>query len=314
MAGVRSMTATSGGGMALMSETISLAGASEVPLVIVDCQRPGPATGLPTRTDQSDLLFAIYTGHGEFTRAVLAPGNAEQAFYDTVRAFNLADKYQMPVILLAEQYIGDSYWTVDLFDMSKITYETSLMSDGEAAKITEYKRYKITDDGVSPRLYPGQTEHAVLTDNHAHDESGHISEEGPLHMEMVQKWLRKKPSVIASYESPEVVGKSDADTMLLAWGSTREPLAEAVRKLVDEGTDIGLLYYDSLWPYPAEATKTAIAHNPKLIAVEGNATAQLKQVTQQHTGRCDIETLLRYDGRPFLADELYTQLKGRLTK
>jgi len=309
MAGIRSMTATSGGGMALMSETISLAGAAEVPLVIVDCQRPGPATGLPTRTDQSDLLFAIYTGHGEFTRAVLAPGNAEEAFYDTVLAFNLAHQYQIPVIVLAEQYLSESYYTVDPFDLSKVERKTSLLSDAEAKALSTYKRYALTDSGVSPRLYPGQSEHLVLTDNHEHDETGHITEDGPLHMAMVQKRLKRAESVIADCASPEIFGKKDAKTMVVGWGTTREPLLEAVNALAAAGEDIALCFYHHLWPFPEARTRAALAHNPRLIAVEGNATAQLTELMRRYTGRNDIQTVLITDGRPCMADDLRAKIE-----
>jgi 2-oxoglutarate ferredoxin oxidoreductase subunit alpha len=314
MAGVRSMTATSGGGMALMSETISLAGNAEVPLVIVDCQRPGPATGLPTRTDQSDLLFAIYTGHGEFARAVLAPGNAEQAFYNTARAFNLAETFQIPVIVLAEQYLSDSYYTVDPFDMGKVTRETSMLDDAAAEKLEVYKRYELTEDGVSHRLYPGQSKHLVLTDSHEHDETGHICEEADNRVKMVDKRLKRLGSVVATFDSPERLGNANAETVILGWGTSREPLVESVKSLTDKGLDVGLLCFNDLWPFPTEAAKQAVAHNPRLIAVEGNATAQLTQIFTQHIGRADIRTVLRYDGRPFLSDELTEQLEREVSR
>jgi 2-oxoglutarate ferredoxin oxidoreductase subunit alpha len=314
MAGVRAMTATSGGGMALMSETISLSGAAEVPLVIVDCQRPGPATGLPTRTDQSDLLFSIYTGHGEFARAVLAPGNAEEAFFDTVRAFNLAERYQIPVILLSEQYLADSYYTVDPFDLDQVTSETSLLSDDAAASLPEYKRYAVTGDGVSPRLYPGQSDHLVLSDSHEHDETGHISEEAANRARMVEKRLRKIETVTEALATPKIVGKADAETVVMAWGTAGEPVKEALAALAEQGVEAALVHFRELWPFPEARVNALLAHEPRLLVVEGNAWAQLKQIVAQHTGRKDIETLLRYDGRPFMADELAVQLKERLLR
>ncbi len=312
MGGVKSMTATSGGGMALMSETISLSGAAEVPLVIIDCQRPGPATGLPTRTDQSDLFFAIFTGHGEFTRAVLAPGNAEEAFFDTIQAFNLAEQYQIPVIVLSEQYLAESYFTVEPFDLSKVKRKTSLLSDKEAASLKEYKRYALTENGVSPRLYPGQSKHLILTDSHEHDETGHITEQGDLHRKMVQKRLVRAKDVIEDCLSPEVLFNADAEVMVVGWGTVREPVLEAVAALKASGVDIGFCYFRHIWPFPEERTKKALAKAKKIISVEGNG--QLAELLKRYSGRTDIDTLLKTDGRPFLADELRDDLEKAVKK
>ncbi len=308
MAGVRSMTATSGGGMALMSETISLSGAAEVPLVIVDCQRPGPATGLPTRTDQSDLMFSIYTGHGEFTRAVLAPGNAEEAFFDTVHAFNLAEQYQIPVIVLAEQYLSESFFTVDPFDLSKVERKTSLLPSEKADELSEYKRYALTKDGISPRLYPGQSRHLVLTDSHEHDESGHITEDTELRMNMVQKRLVRAQAVIDDCKSPEVLLNADAEVMFVCWGTLRETVLEAATLLSEKGVEAGVCFYRHIWPFPEERTKAALKKAKRIIAVEGNATGQLTGLLRHCLGRLDIETILKTDGRPFFADDLCEEM------
>jgi 2-oxoglutarate ferredoxin oxidoreductase subunit alpha len=245
---------------------------------------------------------------------VLAPGNAEQAFYDTVKAFNLAETYQIPVIVLSDQYLADTYYTVEPFDLSKVTRETSLLSDEQAAELTEYKRYQLTDSGVSPRLYPGQNPHLVLTNSHSHDENGYISEDGINHEKMVDKRLKRRSAVISTYQSPEVFGQKNASLMILGWGSTRQPLIESVTALCAKGNDIGLLYFNEIWPFPAENAKKAIAHNPRLISVEGNATAQFAQLFTQYTGRADIKKLLRYDGRPFLAEELTDDLEKMVTQ
>jgi 2-oxoglutarate ferredoxin oxidoreductase subunit alpha len=314
MGGVRSMTATSGGGMALMSETISLSGAAEVPLVIVDCQRPGPATGLPTRTDQSDLMFAIYTGHGEFTRAVLAPGNAEEAFFDTVLAFNLAEQYQIPVIVLAEQYLSESFFTVEPFDLSKVERKTSLLSDEQANALPEYKRYALTKSGVSPRLYPGQSRHLILTDSHEHDEDGHITEEIAIRNDMVAKRLVRSSAVVNDCKSPEILQGGDAEIMFVGWGTVRETLFEAATLLSKEGMKAGVCYYHHLWPFPEDRTLSALAERTRIIAVEGNGTGQLAGLLKQYLGRNDIESILKTDGRPFFADELYTEMKKAVNR
>jgi len=308
-AGVRSMVATSGGGFALMVETLSLLGVSEVPLVIVDCQRPGPATGLPTRTEQADLLFIIHAGHGEFPRAVLAPGDPEQAFRMTIHAFNLADRFQIPAFVLSDQYLCDSYFTCHPFDISNIPYETSLLSDDELARLKEYKRYRITDSGVSPRAYPLQSKHLVVTDSHEHDEAGHITEDAVIRKSMVEKRLRKTEGILARFSGPDIEGPDKATTTVCGWGSTLGVLKEAVSTLRDTGSDLRLAHFSELWPFPAAQTREVLQSSRRLVVVENNAAGQLAWLIRQYTGRRDIDEVLKYDGRPFTVDGLVGELR-----
>ncbi|MGB9809519.1 MAG: 2-oxoacid:acceptor oxidoreductase subunit alpha, partial [Caldanaerobacter sp.] len=190
-AGVRAMTGSSGGGFALMVEALSLAGMIEVPVVVIDVQRPAPATGFPTRTEQADLQFVIHAGHGEFTRMVIALRDVEDAFYQTARAFNIAEKYQIPVLLLSDQYLADSLKTIAPFDFEKISIERYISAE-EVITEEEYKRYKITETGVSPRILPGKIPgQVVLVDSDEHDEEGHITESAEIRKAMVEKRLRK---------------------------------------------------------------------------------------------------------------------------
>ncbi len=307
-AGVRSMVATSGGGLALMVETLSLLGASEVPLVIVDCQRPGPATGLPTRTEQADLLFVIHSGHGEFPRAVLAPGNPEQAFHTTIKAFNLAERFQIPAFILSDQYLCDSYFTCEPFDISNIPFETSLLGD-ELSKMEDYKRYRFTDSGISPRAYPMQSKHLVVTDGHEHDESGHITEDAQIRTRMMEKRLKKMDGILGQFAGPEPEGPENSSTIICGWGSTLGVLREAVAALKEDGSSSRLLHFSELWPFPTAKTMEELINTPRLVVVESNATGQLAQLIRQRTGRQEMEHILKYDGRPFTVEGLVSELR-----
>lgn len=302
MAGVRAMTSTSGGGMALMSETISLCGVAEVPLVIVNCQRGGPGTGLPTRTEQSDLLFSTFTGHGDFPRAVLAATNAEDAFYLTTKAFNIADRYQIPVVVLSDQHIADSFFTVDPYNLDKVPTETSLIPTKTLDKMDKYKRYAFTESGISPRAYPMQSKHLMLTDSHEHFESGHINDDAATRKAMVEKRARKTANLGATY-SIQTNGNPAAEIAVVSWGSTGDPLKEAVALLKEKGIHLNHVHLTEIWPFPTKQFNEAIEKSSRLIAVEGNATGQLSAIITQHTGK-KLELLPKYDGRPFIVEDL----------
>ena len=200
--GVRAMTATSGGGFALMNEGLSLAGMTETPIVIAEAQRPGPATGLPTRTEQGDLFFVIHGGHGEFPRVVLAPGTPEQAFHLTNKAFHLSEKYQIPVIVLSDQYLGDSEWTFPGFDPDRLHYEDFRLRGPALNALASYKRYAQSDNGVSPLAVPGVSRHLVAVDSDEHDEDGHIIEDSRTRISMVEKRLYHKLPLIREEIAP----------------------------------------------------------------------------------------------------------------
>nr|WP_169725623.1 2-oxoacid:acceptor oxidoreductase subunit alpha [Caldanaerobacter subterraneus] len=245
-AGVRAMTGSSGGGFALMVEALSLAGMIEVPVVVIDVQRPAPATGFPTRTEQADLQFVIYAGHGEFTRMVIALRDVEDAFYQTARAFNIAEKYQIPALLLSDQHLADSLKTVEPFDFDKITIERYISGE-EAITEEEYKRYKITPTGVSPRILPGKIPgQVVLVDSDEHDEEGHITESAEIRKAMVEKRLRKFEYLKEEIQEPWFIGKENPENLVIGWGSTYGAIKEAVESLVDEGFSIGCLIFGDI--------------------------------------------------------------------
>ncbi len=308
-AGTRAMTATSGGGLALMVESIGFAGMAEIPVVIVDAQRGGPSTGLPTRTEQSDLLFVINLGHGEFPRIVLAPGSIGQCFEAGWRAFNLADRYQCPVFVMTDTYLSSALRTFppDSFDVNEVEFDRGkLILEGdpfEADGEGKFKRYKITDDGVSPRALPGNPEtiHSVTSDEHT--EAGHISEEAEQRVPMMNKRMRKLETARAEMRPPRLYGPEDADITFVCWGSTYMVCREAVELASEQGLSLNLLQFTDLWPFPPGAAE-ALERARRLVLVEQNYNGQLGQLIRQQTGLEIEERLLKYDGRPFNPEDL----------
>jgi len=305
-AGVRSMTGTSGGGFSLMVEAVGLAGIMETPLVIAEIQRPGPATGLPTRTEQSDLKFVINSSHGEFPKMVIALRNPEDAFYQTARAFNLAEKYQIPVIIMGDQYMADAVRTVKPFDMDKVKIERHLASEEDYRNGKEYRRYELTETGISPRLIPGKVEGTMVNaDSDEHDENGNITEAADVRINMVEKRAKKFELLKGELIEPEFLGQSDMDVLLLGWGSLHSPLTEAIELLNQEGDKkYGVLVFGDIWPLPEKLLREKTAQAKVIINVEQNYTGQLASLISEVTGIRVDKSVLKYDGRPLSAVEI----------
>ncbi len=307
-AGVRSLTATSGGGFALMVEGLSLAAMTETPLVIVDAQRPAPATGFPTRTEQADLEFLLHAGHGEFARAIYSPGTIEQAFYLTVKAFNLAEKYQVPVLILSDQHLADSYQDVEMPDPDRVRVERHVISRKDSEAVTGYKRYRFTETGISPRAVPSWISGVVYADSDEHTEEGHITESAEIRVQMVEKRLRKKMAGLRQEtEPPEAVGVKGADVVLLGFGSTCGAIREAVAAISSK--KIGFVHLSQVWPFPAEELRGLLEEAKKVFTVENNAGAQLARLLRRETGIEVYGSILKYDGRPFSLDELKARVE-----
>ena len=311
-AGVRAMTGTSGGGFALMVEGLSLAAMTETPIVIALGQRPGPATGLPTRTEQGDLQFALYTAHGEFPRVIFAPGTPEQAFYLTNKAFDIAEKYQIPVIILFDQYLADSQWTFEGFDLSRIKYVDYRLRGDAFKNLSEYKRHAFTETGVSPLGIPGDSKHLVVTDSDEHDEEGHIVEDSETRIKMVQKRLFKKLSLIQQeIEPPTFYGDSSPEIVIVGWGSTYGVLKETVDKL-SKNKKIAMLHFSEIYPFPLPAAPLpylTLLNEAKLtICIENNATGQFARLLRSETGYEFKHKINKYDGRPFTVENLIEQI------
>jgi 2-oxoglutarate ferredoxin oxidoreductase subunit alpha len=308
-AGARSLTGSSGGGFALMVESLSLAGCSETPLVIVEAQRIGPSTGLPTRTEQSDLSFVLSAGHGDFPRAVLAPGTPAQGFALAARAFNLADRYQLPVFLLTDQYFGDTNFTHEAADFPEQVEIDRALETGPAAGI--YERYALTADGISPRRLPGAGKELVVADGDEHTPDGHLTEDLAVRVQMHDKRLRKLTKLVTELNGITAYGPADAPLALVCWGSSLGPVQEAVARLNEAKTPARLVHLSELWPFPAGPVSAALKGAKKLVMVEANATGQANRLLRQETGMKANHLVLRYDGAPFTPEYILRGLEGQ---
>jgi len=239
-AGARAMTGTSGGGLALMVEGISLAGMTETPVVIVVGQRPGPATGLPTRTEQGDLDFILHAGHGEFPRAVFTPGSVEECFLLAQKAFEIAERFQGPVFILTDQFIADSYRAVLPFKLPEETIPSGVVENHSGVP---YRRYVFTESGVSPRLLPGIGEQLVVADSDEHAEDGHITEDLEIRKKMVEKRRGKLRGMLAEAIEPEFEGDDPPDLLMVSWGSARGAVREAAILKRDGGLKVATLHF-----------------------------------------------------------------------
>ncbi len=308
-AGAPSMAATSGGGFALMVEGVSLAAMTETPLVIVIAQRPAPATGLPTRTAQEDLCFVLNAGHGEFPRALFAPGTIEECFYLTRRAFEVAHRYDSPVFVLTDQFLADSFRAVEPFRVDDLNSVLSIAAEASPSG-APYRRYPITGSGVSPRLVPGMSEHLVVADSDEHDEAGHITEDLSVRKAMVDKRLRKLGGIYDEVIPPVFEGDDKPDILLVCWGSTKGSALEAASILRAGGRRAGVLHFSQVWPVvPAQFLKH-LERAGEAVCIEGNATGQLAALIRRESG-FDIEgQLLRYDGLPITPEYIVRGLEG----
>ncbi len=313
-AGVRAMTGTSGGGFALMTEGVSLAGITETPIVIAEVQRPGPATGLPTRTEQSDLNFVLHGGHGEFPKIVFTPGTPEQCFYLTNKAFHLAEKYQIPVFVQSDQYLADSQWSLPGFKSDKLLQENFRLRGQQLTDLENYQRYAYTDNGISPLAIPGESTHLVVVDSDEHDQDGHIVEDGETRNAMVEKrFFKKMPLIQAEIALPELYGNKSPELLLVGFGSTYGVLKEAVDTLQNDHA-VAMLHFSEVWPFPLNDTfdYVSLLNQATTICVENNATGQFATLLHSETGHRCTHLINRYDGRPFGLESLLGELHDYL--
>jgi 2-oxoglutarate ferredoxin oxidoreductase subunit alpha len=306
-AGAPSLVATSGGGFALMVEGVSLAGMTETPVVVVVAQRPGPATGLPTRTEQADLEFVLRAGHGEFPRAVFAPGDVEECFRLTRRAFALTQKYQTPAFVLTDQFLADSYRAVEPFDVEGLEPVGSYAAPLEFAE--PYRRYAVTDGGVSPRLLPGMSRNLVIADSDEHAEDGHLTEDLDARARQVEKRRRKEGGVRAEVVPPRYDGDERPELLLVSWGSSKGAAAEAAASLRGNGAEVATLHFPQVWPLVPGHFVERLRETGRVVAVEGNAAGQLARLIRAETGFEVGERVSRYDGLPLTPEYILRELK-----
>ncbi|MBN2254798.1 MAG: 2-oxoacid:acceptor oxidoreductase subunit alpha, partial [Deltaproteobacteria bacterium] len=301
-AGARALVTTSGGGFALMEEAVGLAGMIETPAVIHLAQRPGPATGLPTRTEQGDLQLAMYSGHGEFPRIILTPGSLEDAVYLTHRAFNRADKYQVTAFILTDQYFMDSYYNLPSVDVSGLRTVRHIVETDET-----YQRYFLSEDGISPRGIPGFGTGLVAVDSDEHDENGHITEDLDLRIAMVDKRLKKSAALENDTVPPELIGKDDYSILAVGWGSTYHVIKEALTVIGRD--DISFLHFKQVCPLH-RSTVEYLKRARVTAVVEGNATGQFANLIKLRTGFDVHHRILKYNGLQYTVEEVV----GRLSK
>ena len=309
-AGARAMTGSSGGGLSLMTESLGLIGMMETPLVVIDVQRPGPATGLPTRTEQSDLSFLLTASHGEIPRMVIALRSPKDAFYQTIRALNLADKYQILVIILSDQFLADSKMTIEPFDFSNIVIERHI-ADISEIEDDIYKRYKLTDDGISKRLIPGRSKgQIVITDSDEHTEYGHITESSEVRNHMMDKRMNKMKLLETELIEPNYYGADDIDHLIVCWGSTEGIVRDALDMLNGEDLKVGALVFGDVYPLPTKLLYKYSKDVKNIINIEQNYTGQLAKLIRQETGVYCNKSILKYDGRQIIAEEIVERFKG----
>lgn len=309
--GARSMTGTAGGGFSLMVESVGLAAITETPLVIMEAMRPGPATGLPTWTEQGDLRFMMHAAQGEFPRVVMAPGDVDESFELTFEAFNLADRYQLPVFVLTDKYLNESHFTTTPFDTKKLKIDRGkIMPDGELKKLKRrFKRYELVPDGVSPRSLPGQANGIFMANSDEHDEFGYSSEDARMRVAQTDKRFAKLRGLVGEVPSPKLHGPKTAPLTIIGWGSTKGAILTALAHLKEEGIIANFLQFITISPFPEKLATRTLERAERTLLVEVNRTGQLGGVIREETGIATPDRLLKYDGRPIYPEEIVQRAK-----
>jgi len=315
--GVRAMVGTSGGGMDLMTEFISMLGIAEIPLVIINAQRSGPATGLPTWQEQSDLNMAKYAGHGEYPRIVCAPGDPYEAYVMTQECLNLADVYQIPVIMLTDKHVAESFYTTPKFPHPIPINRGKLIINEEDIKEKPFLRYSLdTPDGISPRTVPGLKGGIFLASSDEHSQEGYSTEDGNVRIDQQSKRLKKNEAIIKAINNFEYYGEKDADVLIISWGSTKGAIIDSITELNEDKSSkkFGFLQIKYLFPLNYEKLSKLASKYKKVILVENNSTGQLLPDLRL-AGINPDSMALRFDGKPFFKDELVDEIRNfKLTK
>lgn len=311
--GVRALTASSGPGLSLKMEAIGLSGITETPLVIVDTQRGGPSTGLPTKQEQSDLMAMIYGTHGEIPKIVMAPSTVQEAFYDTAEAFNLAEEYQCPVIVLSDLQLSLGKQTVEPLEFNKVEIRRGKLVTEELPEIENkgyFKRYEVTEDGASPRTVPGMKNGIHHVTGVEHDETGKPSESAANRNAQMDKRFRKIENL--KFDTPvyKNAPHEEADLLIVGFNSTRGCIEEAMGRLEKDGLKVNHAHIRLIYPFPSDELLPLVKSAKKVVVVENNATGQLANMIKMNVGNAEkITKMLKYDGNPFLPHEIHTRCK-----
>jgi 2-oxoglutarate ferredoxin oxidoreductase subunit alpha len=301
-AGAKAIVTTSGGGFALMCEGVSLAGIIETPLVIHIGMRPGPATGLPTRTEQADLNLALYAGHGEFPRVIYAPGSAEEVFTCMQRAFAITEKWHIPTFILTDQFLLDS---IRSFPASSLKLEKIV--DTTVKSMEDYVRYQVTESGISPRALPGEGEGVVTVDSDEHTEDGRITESHEVRVAMQNKRFRKLSALQGEAIPPTTVGDiQNAETVIVTWGSNKGVMEDALEILPTK--KIAGLHFSQVYPVSGEGKKWL--QGKRVVVMENNTTGQFAKLLRDEYSLDNTESILQYDGSPFALEDVIEYLQS----
>ncbi len=311
-AGSRAMTMTSGGGFSLMVEALGFAGITETPLVVVEAMRGGPSTGLPTKTEQSDLRFIVHASQGEFPRVVLAPGDVEEAYYEAQRAFNLADKYQLPVMIVSDKYLATSQMSFTDFDLDRIKVDRGVLVRS-ASELGEevYHRYQLTKDGVSPRALPGTPGLTYKSGSDEHNELGEICEDPDNRVAQMNKRMQKEITLLADLPKPQLYGSKNADVTLISWGSTKHACLEVIDLMKGQDISVNVLHFVYVYPLDEKQLIPILSRLKKAVIVENNYEAQFAGMLKEYVGFVADDHLLKYNGLPFYPAEIVTYLKKK---
>ena len=310
-AGVRSLVATSGGGFALMTEAVGMAGMIEAPVVCIECQRPGPSSGLPTRSGQGDLRQVMHASQGEFPRIVMSPGHHEEAFYMAHEAFNLAERYQCPVFIISEKYLCEGRATLPYLKTDHLKVDRGKLL--KQSEIKEgYKRYEITEDAICSRSIPGQKGGAYLANTYEHLESGYPTEEVGHVNPMYERRMKKIELIEKNLPPAELVGEAGTDFTIVCWGATYMPASEAMDMLAADGISVNMLHVKYMSPLQP-GVREVLEQCKRPVLVEGNYTGLLGGVIAEKAGVDIMTKVLDYSGRPFTPDKLYEEIKKLTT-
>lgn len=316
-AGVRALTATSGGGFSLMVEALGMMGLSEIPAVIINVQRAGPSTGLPTYGEQADLKFTLSASQGEFPRLVVACGDVEESFWETVKAFNLADMVQTPAIVLLDKNLSDGYESTERYDASKVKIDRGkLLTEKDLEGVEGFKRFALTEDGISPRPVMGSKNGLFTATSYEHDETSFTSEDPQNRIAMINKRWKKIEAIPKDMVAPAYYGSKNPDLLIVGWGSTKGAVREALKTFEKEGMKIGYLHVKWMYPFASDEILKTLKDAPKVMGIEANSTGQLRDLIREKTGFYipDSDMYLRYDARMFYPEDIVEKVKERLKK